>query len=284
MMEEFYCMSPLMVLSGLAILLNLVMTVHLYQAENPCVGVGLLFKLIGICNVACGVFISFRVVLKAVSTPLPLKWFVSAALMTSLCLQLCINVSLAFARLQVVKDPMTYRTREAKKSLEKKLSIAASLLSLIIGTSCSAMRFYFKKPAFNVIPLAVLRIIAYLSLCILYCKLYFSMKRQAQAIEPNINEPGQRSSNEVVKRRRKQLKHKRKFFIGITSSFFVLNLPSIIVYFTTDELPPCTSVQRMIYIVPIGLSFFNMIFDVLWYVYMYKRSKSYVNVVSVIVK
>ena len=126
------------------------------------------------------------------------------------------------------------------------------------------------------IPLAILRIIGYILLCIFYTKLYFAMKFQTQAVVAISDEQAQptKGNERLIMRQKKQSQHVKKFFIGITTSFFVFNLPSTVASFVTNQFPNCKTWQGLFSIISIGLACFNMIFDSIWYFYMQRHSRN----------
>ena len=270
-MVYYYCVVPFAILILLVIILNLIMIRHIYKANTASHGAGFMFKYIGICNVSFASFASIHSIVERASAPLPIRWFTSTATVVSSFLHLGVNVSLAFERLQVIKHPMEYFSAGAKKKLEKKLLLIVITSSLIIGFSCSTLRYVFKNVLIQSIPMAASRIIAYITLCVLYAKLYFAMKEHNQAVEPQLTEteqPTNKNNNEMIARRKKQLEHAKRFFIGITSSYFVLNLPTIITFFFIEEWPMCNTKEGIIFTASNVLSLFNMLFDTMWYFYM----------------
>ena len=235
-----------------------------------------MFKYIGMCNVSFGIFAFIYSIVETVSAPLSIQWFTSTATVVSNFLHLGFNVSLAFERLQVIKHPMEYISVGAKNKLEKKLLLIVITSSLIIGFSCSTLRYVFSNVLIQSIPVAASRIIAYITLCVLYVKLYFAMKEHNQAVRPQSNEteqPTNNNNNEMIARRKKQLEHAKRFFIGITSSYFVLNLPTMIMFFLIEESPVCNTIKGILFTASNALSLFNMLFDTMWYFYMDRRAK-----------
>ena len=101
------------------------------------------------------------------------------------------------------------------------------------------------------------------------------MKEHNQAVEPQSNETEQpvKKNNEMIARRKKQLEHAKRFFIGITSSYFVLNLPTMITFFLIEESPVCNTIKGILFTASNVLSLFNMLFDTMWYFYMDRRAK-----------
>ena len=170
---------------------------------------------------------------------------------------------------------MEYHTTKAKKNLERKLSLTVSILSVVIGASSSVLRFLFKNVFIISMPLAALRAVGYVTLCLLYYKLYLAMKVQNRAIAPSSNERGQPQNihNEMMTRRKRNLGTRKMFFIGITMSYFILNLPTIVVFFMVADIPHCTTSKGVLSTVSIAFSLCNMIFDAIWYFYMNKHSQ-----------
>ena len=250
------------------------MVIRIFKAKNSSFGAGLMFKLIGISNVACCICLSIRWVPKSTSMPHPLLWILLAATMTAYFLQLGFNVSLAALRYQVVTNAIGYFSSEARRRLEKKVSLAVIAVSVLLGVFCTTMRYVLNNLWFLSIPLAISRIIGYIILSVLYIKLYFAMKSNAESVSADSVEGDQPTTcnQSLVKIRRKQLEHSKKFFFGITSSFFVLNLPTMALFFITNQFPNCTAWKGILSQIAIGLSCFNMMFDSVWYFYMDRQS------------
>ena len=271
-MEGYYCLPPLLLLLIVAVLLNVIMIRHIYKTNNSSSGAGFMFKFVAISNAASSTFTSISAIGKATSKALPLLWFTSTTVVISISLQMGANVSLAFERLQVVKHAVKYHSVEARKGLQRKLSLAIWIFSLLIGFTCTTLRFYFNNRLFMLVPIAGSRISGYIALCIIYYKLFYAMKTQNQAIAPSLQDAGQQN-NAVMIRRRKQVEHARKFFIGITASFFVLNIPTIATYSSIEEFPFCKTVREVLSMMSNAFPTINMIFDVIWYFYMHWSSK-----------
>ena len=271
-MEGYYCFPPLLILLIVAVLLNVTMIRHIYKTKNSSSGAGFMFKFVAISNIASGTSNSIRTIVKATSTVFPLLWLTSTAVVISICLQLGANASLAFERVQVVKHAVKYCDVEAKKGLQRKLSLAILMFSLLIGFSSTTLRFYFNNLLFMLLPLATLRISGYIALCVLYYKLFYAMKTQNQAIAPSLQDAGQQN-NAVMIRRRKQVEHAMKFFIGITASFFVFNIPAFATYFSIEEFPYCKTVREALSMMSSVFPTTNMIVDVIWYFYMHWNSR-----------
>ena len=251
------------------------MVIHIFKTSNNSFGSGFMFKRIGISNAALSVSLCIASLSRVVDIPMPLVWFFSISTLISSFLQLGFNVSLAFERLQVIRNQMEYHSAEAKRKLQKKTSIVVLVASFIIGFACSLTRFVFNNIYLFFVPLSVSRVAGYIALCVIYIRLYFSLKYQNQAIASKSIEQGVPStlSSKLAARREKQLEHSRKFFIGITSSFFVLNLPTMLMTFMSIAFPPCHTLQGIYVTISICLSLFNMVFDVLLYTYMHRRSR-----------
>ena len=274
-MDKYYCILPIAILISLVIVANLIMIRHIYKSNNASHGAGFMFKFVGISNVAFAIFTLIHSIVRTVVISVPIEWLASTAAVVSNFLHLGFNVSLAYERLQVIKHPMEYFSAEVKKKLEKKLLLIVCMSSMIIGCSCITLRYIFKNIMFQHIPLAASRIITYVTLCVLYTKLYYAMKEQNQAVAPQPNETEQpaNSNNEMIARRKKQLEHSKRFFLGITSSFFVSNLPFMMTLFFIEEWPACNTIKGIFFAISGALSLFNMLFDTIWYFYMDRRAR-----------
>ena len=272
---EVYCAIPLSVLTIVATIANLSMVIHSLKSNSSSFMVSLVFKLIGMSNVACSVCFFILWIAYLLNSKLHVLWVISVALTISMLLQLGFNLSLAFLRYQVVINPLDYFTSESKLLLEKKLCIAVFAGTLLLCFVCTMVRFLFSNVRFFTILIAISRIIGFILLCIFYVKLYFAMRSQNQAIAANIAEQGQSttSNKELITRRKKQLRHTKRFFIGIITSFFVLNLPSMVMFFIVNRSPKCKTLQGWFTIISTGLSCVNMVFDAIWYFYMERRSR-----------
>ena len=274
MIQLFFCSMSVAVISILTAVPNIYMLVQIYRNPNTSIGAGRMFTLIGVSNVACALLISIHKFM-IVTTSSPILWFVATCSVVSSLLQLGFNVSLAYERLQVFKHGLAYHTSEAKRELERKLSICVVISSMIIGILSSTLRFTLGNVMFLAIPMATTRILGYIALCVIYVKLYVTIKSQNQAITAITAEQGQSSSiigNGIVKLRQKRLKHAKMFFIGITSSFCISNLPIMIIFLTINKTPVCNTVEGLLLTTSISMSLFGMAFDAAWYFYMKRRS------------
>ena len=236
MIQLFFCSMSVAVISILTAVPNIYMLVQIYRNPNTSIGAGRMFTLIGVSNVACALLISIHKFM-IVTTSSPILWFVATCSVASSLLQLGFNVSLAYERFQVFKHGLAYHTSDARRELERKLSICVVISSMIIGISSSTLRFTLGNVMFLAIPMATTRILGYIALCVIYVKLYVTIKSQNQAITAITTEQGQSSiiSTRIVKLRQKRLKHAKMFFIGITSSFCISNLPIMIIFLTINK-------------------------------------------------
>ena len=269
------CIILIPSLSTVAVVANVSMVIHIFKANNASFQVHLIFKLLGLSNVSCGICLILQWIANASSMSILIVWILSAALAISFFLQMAFNVSLAFVRYQFVINALDYFTSQSKRRLEKKLSIAVFTSALVLGIICAIMRILINNIQLIAIPIAISRTIGYILLCIFYIKLYFAMKSQNQAVVARSAGEGQPKTNnhEVIAKRKKNLQHAKKFFTGIITSFFVLNIPSIIALFMATQFPNCKTWQGLFHAISIGLTCVNMVFDSIWYFYMERRSR-----------
>ena len=274
MFGSYNCFFVMSCFSMLVLLSNIYMVVHISRPKNPSFGAGLLFRLIGLSNSACGIVLIINIYIK-MNKLIVVFSYTQTVLVVSFLFQLGFNVSLAFERLQVVKNGIEYHTSAAKRRLEKKLALCVVSLSLLIGILCFSLRVIFNNLKFLLIPFAFSRILGYSILCMLYVKLFFAMRSQNQAIAPTNPQHGEPSitNNEMIKRRRKRLQHSKMFFIGITSSFIVCYLPIMLVTIILGDLPDCNSVNGILVTTAVCFSLAGMVFDSIWYFYMNRRSR-----------
>ena len=270
-----HCYFLLASLAIIAVSTNAAMVIHICKCGSSTNRANYMFKLIAVSNATYSICLCIQAALTKADVPLALVCFISTLTITSFHLQFGFNVSLALERYLFIANAVKYHSEEAKKRLEKRLSIVVFTLSFIIGINFSMLRFLLKNILFLTIPMAVSRIIGNISLCILYFKLYVAMKSQNQSIVGISPEQGAPpiSNNEMMARRMKHVEHSKRFFIGITSTFFVLNLPMMILFFITSDSLPCNTMRGILALLCVCLSLFNMVFDSIWYFYMNRRSK-----------
>ena len=274
MAENYSCFIAVSFFSILATISNIYMVKHIFSSNIQSFGAGFTFKFIGIANAVCAISISIHK-LEDVKELLPVFVTASIAVVLSHNCQLGFNISLAYERLRIIKHANKYHTKESKKRLEKKLMLCVTSLSVLLAVLSSTLRFIWDKAMYLLIPLAVSRILGYIILCILYIKVYYAMKSQDLTIAPDSARQGEpsTSSNEMNIKRRERLQHSKMFFIGITTSFLICNLPNMIVLFFVDNLPLCNTLKGALVTASICLSSCGMVFDALWYFYMDRRSK-----------
>ena len=268
-----YCFLSIATISILIAAPNIYMVTQSYKDENHSIGAGRMFTLIGVSNVASALIMCIQAFL-TVHTPYSVIAIVATCTSVSFLHQLGFNVSLAYQRLQVIKHGFAYHTSDAKKQLERKLSICVFILSMIIGISSSTLRFTLGNVMFLAIPMATTRILGYIALCVIYFKLYFAIKSQNETIAQISVEQHQPPTidNKMTTRRQKRLENAKMFFIGITSSFFISNLPTMITFLTIRKNPPCNTLEGIVSTTSVNLSLIGMGFDAVWYFYMKRRS------------
>ena len=268
-----YCSLSIAIISILTAAPNIYMVMQIYKDENQSIGAGRMFTLIGVSNVACALSTTIHMFM-TVNTPFPVICLVSTCTTIFFLQQLGFNVSLAYERLQVLKKGLSYHTSDAKRELERKLSIRVFISSMILGIISSTLRFTLGNMMFKSIPLATARILCYIALCVIYVKLYFAIKSHNNKIATSTKQ-GEPSAvdNKIIERRQKDLNHAKMFFTGITSSFFISNLPTMIIFLTVDHAPVCNTVEGILVTTSINLSLIGMAFDAAWYFYMKRRSK-----------
>ena len=192
----WHCSLSIAVIAILTAAPNVYMVMQIYKHENQSIGAGRMFTLIGVSNVVCALIMCIRAFLTD-NTPFPVTCFFATCTVVSFLHQLGFNVSLAYERLQVVKHGLTYHTSDAKKQLERKLSIRVFVLSMVIGISSSTLRCTMGNVMLLIIPLSITRIFGYIALCVIYVKLYFAMKSKNQAIAPMNAEESQPSTIDI---------------------------------------------------------------------------------------
>lgn len=274
-MAERHCEIPRLAAGIPATALNVVMVIHIFKYKNPNHGVGSLFQLIGICNILFGIFMSFKALVDHSQQPKAIHWFVTTGTMTSFCLHLGFNIALAFKRQQLISKPLHYHTSEFGKALERKLCLVVIIVSFTIGLSSTIAAFTSNTMLVLFISIAVTRILGYVTLCILYVLVFRKIKERKVVTDTSSANTAQpsTSNSDVVSRQKRKLAHTKKFLIGITTSYLLFNLPTMITFLAIDDIKPCDSIKGIAASVSTVLTFFNCIFDVIWYFYMERRSR-----------
>lgn len=272
-MAEIYCFIPFLLVSLIAASANFSMVVHIFKVNNPRLGAGLTFTLLGIANTISSVLVVVQSAIRNLVIPNFVAWFVSTSLLVACLLQVGFNVALACVRLVVVYYPLQYFTTDARKALERKAWLVVVSLSLIVGISCNIIRYNFGSYRILGVTLSVSRLLGHIVLCILYYKLLQKMREDMTAVTAMQEEGAQSAKNEeIVVNRRKRMEISKRFFIGITASYFLLNLPSVVSFFIISERPKCSSTDGIIIAASQLLSSMNSVFDTIWYYCMYRRS------------
>ena len=268
-----YCSMSVAAISILTAAPNLCMVMQICKEENQSIGAGRMFTLIGVSNVASALIMCIRAFL-TINTPYSVIGFFVTCTSVSFLHQLGFNISLAYERLQFAKHGLPYHTSEVKKQLERKLSFYVFIISMIIGISSSTLRFTLGNVMFLLIPIAATRIFGYLALCVIYVKLYFAIKSQNKTNVQTSAEQRQPTTidNKMVTRWQKRLQLTKMFFIGITSSFFISNLPTMITFLVIHKTPLCNTLEGIVSTASVNLSLIGMGFDAAWYFYMKRRS------------
>lgn len=275
-MAQKYCTIPQLSAALPATASNVIMVTYIYKYGNQSYGAGYLFTLIGVSNILFCTFMSIEIASDHGQPSRTLKWFQLNSTMISFCLQLGFNIALAFERQQVTSKPLQYHTTDAKKQLERKLCLVVVILSLIIGFLSTTMAFLFNIAMILYIPVAVTRIAGYVILCVLCFKQFRSIEKNEAAIVETLENAEQTTTTnkEIIMQRKRKLVHTRKFLIGITTSYLLFNLPTMITFLAVDATKPCDSVKGIASSVSSTFSFLNCVFDTVWYFYMDRRSRN----------
>ena len=174
------------------------------------------------------------------------------------------NVALAYFRLCVVQEPFKYSSAYAMRRLSRKLGLAAVIATLLLTSLTTVLAAMTTVRNIDKWSIVTALLSTYSSLCIIYIKLLHEyITRNKNLVQ--VSENG--GNREMIEGRRRHERYLTKIFIGMTTSFFVCNLPFIVIMlmFPTVVIPSCESIEGKVSIISACFSRLNMIFDPLWF-------------------
>ena len=188
-------------------------------------------------------------------------------------LELCIvisstcafNLAIAYYRLCMVTQPFKYFDPLSTRKLSRKL-----LLAVIIV--CLAFTIIIVVPlAMKMIPSVVEWAItlAILSTYVSLCVIYFKLVKEYKDRNNNMNHVFEAGGNrEIIRDRKHRERYLTSIFIGMTTSFIILNLPYMVslLTFRGRPTPSCDSIKGKVSIFAISCIRINTLFDPIWFI------------------
>lgn len=273
------CILPLMLSSVIAMLVNISMVVHiLTRKKRRRDAVGWLITLIGISNIFSAMSYPMKAVTSRVVPHNSMVWATTTIMTVAMLAQIGFNIALAFERLQAAMKPLQYHIAANRRSLERRLTILVASVSMILAVASSTIGAVMNEDKVVFTTLSTSHIVRYILLTCIYYRLFMKMKMQNGVL----SRMGRQTRSTCLsvrrgifeERRNRQLSQYKNLFIGITTSYFILTLPMVVVLLVIKEMQSCdeNGAALIAAVASLTLANFNMVFDASWYFYIVKRS------------
>ena len=187
-------------------------------------------------------------------------------------MNLALNVAIAYNRFCAVSEPKRYSEEKERSRLQKRLIAIVVVTSIVSGVATWVVTGVVQRRMVRNWIEAASRFVAYALLCIIYVKIFRKVKAHNQSVASTVsagNEEGRqkRDSDKIHE------KYLMKLFLGITVSFFIFNLPIMIIAPQFNEMTGCEAIQGKLLIAAVTFVVLGMTFDPLWYFLLWRRIK-----------
>ena len=186
------------------------------------------------------------------------------------CIIICsncgFNVAIAYSRKCVVTNPFKYSNATTRKILGRKAALAVVVTTIGFTSLISLLSAVTKVASIANWAVTAVQIATYVALLFLYWKLFVQYKKRNEEILPALG-------RSEVEERKRQERHMKRLFIGVTTSFIVLNMPKTIVtkFASPDEASLCNSAEGALTIFAATFAMLNSVFDPFWFFYLLWR-------------
>ena len=268
------CAFHLPIMSAAALFLNLAMLVQVIRRRKKDGGYSLLYGCLSASNLLwiLAAFLSPAVSERDTQgmNDFNLLLYTVTLRSVKVCSNCGFNLAIAYCKMCVVTQPFKYFNAMALKRLSKKAAltvvVATAVISLLVtfGTALS------KKLNIVIWAVTIVLIVTSISLCFVYGKLFVENRKKNNEM---IQEFDVQEDRDIIMKRKSHERYLRRLFIGITSNFFVLNLPAIVITKISSplEFSPCNSTEGSLKVFMFTCSMLDMLFDPFWFFYMLWR-------------
>ena len=270
------CAIHIAVLDIVSVIANFSMIIHIWRTRNNARKVDFLFAALGLSNFALSVFIIFRVVVTSLLTfndtrTSTIEAFIYGLYGVLSTQNLSLNAGIAYSRFCSVSQPMRYSTGQERSRLQKKLLLIITVISTVFGVAIGLATGIAQSRVVRNWIEASSRFLTYILLCMIYGKIFWKVKVHNQSM---INPTGIGSEEENSTFRQAKLNHERyltRLFLGITISFFVFNLPMMIIGTIIPSVHGCDTVEGKLLTFAVTFVITGMVFDPFWYFFLWRR-------------
>ena len=268
------CAFHLPIMSAAALFSNLAMLVQVIRRRKKDGGHSLLYGCLSASNLLwiLAAFLSPAVSERDTQGMNDFKLLLYTVTLRSakVCSNCGFNLAIAYCKMCVVTQPFKYFNAMALKRLSKKAALTVAVATAVISLLVTLGTALSKKPNIAIWAATIVLIVSSISLCFVYGKLFIENKRRNKGMIQALDV--QEDTNIIMKRKSHE-RYLGKLFIGITSTFLVLNLPAIVIIKISSpyEFSPCNSIKGSLKVFALTCSLIDVLFDPLWFFYLLWR-------------
>ena len=254
------------------------MIIHIWKTRKNPRKTDLLFAALGLSNFSVSAYMIFRAFMisllklnEKVITHVETVLYGLYAILSNT--NLTLNVAIAYNRFCVVSEPMRYSDEKERSRLQKRFIVIVLVTSVVSGVTTGVVIGVVNSRIVRNWIEAVSRFLAYVLLCIIYVKIFRKVKAHNQSVKTTISTGKEGEDRKLSDGKKRHEKYLMKLFLGITISFFIFNLPVMIIGPQFDEIRGCESIQGKLLIAAVTSVILGITFDPLWYFFLWRRIK-----------
>ena len=180
------------------------------------------------------------------------------------CFNCGFNLAMAYSKICAVTQPFKYSNAVAVRRLNRRLVLTVFISTLGFATLNAFVTATTKIQSLNNWAITITLVITYIALCITYFKLVRAYQRGNNNLAAA--SPGGNNMHVIEERKRKE-RYLTCLFIGTTTSFFIFNLPVMVLLpmISPSAKATCSSTNTKLALFAATFSLIDILLDPLWF-------------------
>ena len=273
--RDISCAKFIPVILAIGFIANLAMLIQVFRKWKTSGKGFFLYGCLSMCNLLSTLALLITpIAMRVDEGKINLSTILSASIVrfSTVCLNCGFNLAIAYSRMCVVTQPFKYSNPTALWRLSRRTALTVVVVTIVSVVPVALGTAISKMLTINIWALTIVLIITSILLCSFYWKLLRAYRKRNKEM---IRVLDVRVNKNIIENRERQERYLRRLFIGITTSFFVLNLPVMIVTKVSSiyEVSLCDSTEGKLKLFAYTCVIINMVFDPLWFSYILWRMK-----------
>ena len=266
---ENSCKYHLFILNAVVILGNVATLVYIIINRKKKTGQSLLYGCLCASNMFCSVYVFFTATMGIwQAIKLPGDHLLSILTVSFRCITVCFNcgfnLAIAYSRMCAVTQPFKYLNAVTVRRLNRRLVLTVFISTLGFASLNAFVIAKTKIQSLNNWAITITLVITYIALCITY----FRLVRAYQRGNNDLAAASQAGTNmHVIEERKRKERYLTCLFIGTTTSFFIFNLPVIILLpmISPSATVSCSSTNAKLALFATTFSLLDILIDPFWF-------------------